>query len=185
MEKGKGEEKDDRHTKDDRHMKDDRHTKDDRHMKKDSTRDLRSDSIFESKTEKSCVYNTNSEDDRIKKEFDMDSAIREFYEETTIAPNKYNILWHLKPYIETYSDFGITYQNILYYAEAIGDWDPIIKFSNNKQIAEVSAIRWCGRTDLIHMALEKTTYKRLLNMFDKVRNKYKNYKKQRVVFFPD
>ncbi len=116
---------------------------------------------------------------KFHREDNINAAIREFSEETTISADKYKILWHLKPYIETYSDFGITYQNIFYYAETIGDWEPNIKFSNNQQISEVSAIRWCGKTDLNHMALEKTTYQRLLNMFVKVYKKYNNYKKKR------
>lgn len=111
------------------------------------------------------------------KEDNIDAAIREFSEETLIESSKYKLLWHLKPYIETYSDFGTTYQNIFYYAEAIDDWEPQIKFSNNQQISEVSAIRWCGKSDLMHMALEKVTYQRLLNMFVKVYKKYRNYKK--------
>lgn len=110
-------------------------------------------------------------------EEDLDTGIREFTEETLIPTSKYKILWHLKPYIETYSDFGITYQNIFYYADSIGIWEPSIKFSNKQQIAEVSAIRWCCVHDLVNMALEKTTYKRLLNMFKKVALKYKGYKK--------
>lgn len=110
-------------------------------------------------------------------EDDLDTAMREFSEETLIPSSRYKILWHIKPYIETYCDFGTTYQNIFYYADAIGSWEPSIKFSNNQQIAEVSAIRWCCIHDLVNMALEKTTYRRLLNMFKKVAAKYKNYKK--------
>lgn len=107
-------------------------------------------------------------------EDDINTAIREFSEETLIKPSSYTILWHIKPYIETYADFGVTYQNIFYYANAAPDLEPAIKFSNGRQIAEVSAIRWCGILDIINMKLEKGTYQRLLNMFRKVSKKYKN-----------
>jgi 8-oxo-dGTP pyrophosphatase MutT (NUDIX family) len=110
-----------------------------------------------------------------KEEADIDAAIREFTEETLIQSDHYRFLWRVKPYIETYADFGVTYQNIFYYAEAIGEWEPSIKFGNNQQISEVSAIRWCSKNDLNNMALEKTTYRRLINMFNKVGKKWKNY----------
>lgn len=108
-----------------------------------------------------------------KDENDINTAIREFHEETGVEPTKYNILWHINPYIETYTDFGITYQNIYYYAIAIGDWDPVYTFSNKSQISEVSAIKWISLNHLIHMDLESTTYKRLLNSFSKIIKKYK------------
>jgi 8-oxo-dGTP pyrophosphatase MutT (NUDIX family) len=114
-------------------------------------------------------------------EDDLDAAIREFSEETAIPPSGYKILWHIKPYIETYSDFGTTYQNIFYYAEAAPNLNPTIKFSNLGQISEVSAIMWCSINDLAHMSLESNTYRRLLNMFKKVSTKYKNSKKNTLV----
>jgi 8-oxo-dGTP pyrophosphatase MutT (NUDIX family) len=110
-----------------------------------------------------------------REETEIDAATREFTEETLIPFSQYQFLWRMKPYIETYSDFGVTYQNIYYYAEAVGDWEPSIKFGNNQQISEVSAIRWCSINDLNTMTLEKTTYKRLINMFHKIGKKYKNF----------
>jgi 8-oxo-dGTP pyrophosphatase MutT (NUDIX family) len=114
-------------------------------------------------------------------EYDIDAAVREFTEESGISPESYEILYRLKPYIETYSDFGVTYQNIYFYAKAIGKWEPTIKFGNNQQISEVSAIRWCNTNDLLNLTLEKTTYMRLVNMFQKVSKKFKNYTKKRIL----
>lgn len=110
-----------------------------------------------------------------KDESEIDAAMREFAEESLITQLHYKFLWHIPPYIETYSDFGVTYQNIYYYATAIGEWEPSIKFGNNQQIAEVSDIKWCTKSDLVNMHLEKTTYNRLLTMFQKVGKKYKNF----------
>jgi len=104
----------------------------------------------------------------------INTAIREFSEETLIDPSKYQILWRIKPYVETYSDFGITYQNIYYYANAIDKWEPNILFSNGQQISEVSAVRWCSLTDINNMQLDPFTHKRLVNMFKKIKLKYKN-----------
>jgi 8-oxo-dGTP pyrophosphatase MutT (NUDIX family) len=115
----------------------------------------------------------NIDFDKKYKEEDLNAAIREFTEETRISSNKYNILWHAIPYIETYSEFGITYQNIYYFASAIGEWEPSIKFSNNQQISEVASIKWCGKNDIKYMNLENIIYNRLKNMFDKLIKKYK------------
>ena len=103
----------------------------------------------------------------------INAAIREFTEETMIQKNKYKVLWRIQPYIETYSDFGTTYQNIYYYAEAIDELTPTIKFSDGMQISEVSAIMWCNTLDIQNMKLDKNTHRRLITMFKKVSKKYK------------
>jgi ADP-ribose pyrophosphatase YjhB (NUDIX family) len=104
----------------------------------------------------------------------INAAIREFTEETLIESSKYQMLWRINPYIETYSDFGTTYQNIYYYADAIGTWEPNIIFSNGQQISEVSAVRWCSLTDIYGMQLDPSTHARLVKLFKKITKKYKN-----------
>jgi 8-oxo-dGTP pyrophosphatase MutT (NUDIX family) len=104
----------------------------------------------------------------------VNAAIREFTEETAINSKQYKLLLRINPYVETYSDFGITYQNTYYYAEAIGDWEPTIKFSDGAQISEVSDICWCSLEDIKNMKLDTTTHKRLMKMFSKISKKYKN-----------
>lgn len=110
-------------------------------------------------------------------EIPVEAAMREFEEETAIKSDNYKVLWHLKPYIETYNDFGITYQHIYFYAQAVNQWEPNIRFGDKKQISEVADIKWYGINDLKHLNLEKNTYERLINMFSKVIKKYKNYHK--------
>lgn len=108
------------------------------------------------------------------KEQDLDTAIREFEEETGISYSNYKILWHINPYIETYTDFGTTYRNTYYYAEAIGDWNPVYKFYDKKQVSEVADVRWVSKNDLKYMNLEKLTYNRMKKCFNKIIKKYKN-----------
>ena len=108
----------------------------------------------------------------------VNTAIREFTEETTIEPDKYTLLLHINPYIDTYSDFGVTYQNIYYFAVATGEWEPQIKFSNRQQISEIAAIRWCSMIDINLMKLDPMTHKRLIKLFKKISTKYKNYFKR-------
>jgi 8-oxo-dGTP pyrophosphatase MutT (NUDIX family) len=110
------------------------------------------------------------------KEENIETAIREFYEETGVDDTQYRLLWHIKPYISSYTDFGTTYKNTYYYAEAIDKWEPIYKFYDKQQICEVSAVCWINKSDLQHMKLEEITFKRLVNSFKKIVKKYKNTK---------
>lgn len=120
--------------------------------------------------------------DESKKESDIETAIREFNEETGVEYTKYKILWNSKPYIETFNDLGITYQNIYYFAESVGIWDPLIKFQDKNQISEISSVKWVSKNDLLNMKLEDVTYKRLMKCFNKIIIKYKNAIKNKNIF---
>jgi 8-oxo-dGTP pyrophosphatase MutT (NUDIX family) len=111
----------------------------------------------------------------------MDTAIREFHEETGVTPQQYRVLWHIKPYVESYKDLGTVYKNTYYFAEAVGDWEPEYKFSNGNQVDEVSRIRWVSRSDLPHMALGALAAKRLSRAFEKITRKLKNAPKTRAL----
>ena len=102
-------------------------------------------------------------------------AIREFTEETAVDESAYQVLWHLSPYVETYNDFGTTYQNVYYYAVANSNWEPKVKFYDKKQINEIADIGWVSKKDLKTMRLDPITYKRLNKTFEKIIAKYKNY----------
>lgn len=114
--------------------------------------------------------------DEQKHEMDMDTAIREFVEETCITEDKFRVLWHIAPYVETYTDFHITYRNVYYFAEATCDFEPELRFYDKQQISEISAVKWVSKNDLKHFKLEAATYRRLLKCFDKVVRKYRNAK---------
>lgn len=107
-------------------------------------------------------------------EDNITAATREFGEETSVLSKQYKILWHVSPFVSTYVDFGTTYQNTYYYAEAVGQWDPKYKFYNKQQISEVSSVRWITKSNLVHMNLEAVTYHRLVRCFTKVIKKFKN-----------
>lgn len=107
-------------------------------------------------------------------EDNITAAMREFEEETGVKRHMYRILWNIKPYIITHTDFGKVYQNVYFYAEAIGDWEPIYNFADKHQIREVSDIRWMTKNDLKYINLERTTYKRMIKCFNKIIKKYKN-----------
>ena len=118
-------------------------------------------------------------------EDEINTAIRECKEETGVSSDKYQILWGTKPYIETYQDFKTIYKNTYYFARAVGDWEPEVKFSNDSQINEVSDVKWVSKQDLKHMKLEEVTYNRLLSSFTKIIKRYKSAHKPRLVQNPN
>ena len=89
-----------------------------------------------------------------KKEFmesDLDAAIREFEEETRIPITSYKLLRHNHPIKYTRSYNGVTYNFYYYVAHYMDDTDtkdPCILFDYNKQLAEISDIKWIDTVKL-------------------------------------
>jgi 8-oxo-dGTP pyrophosphatase MutT (NUDIX family) len=115
-----------------------------------------------------------------EKEPSCTAAMREFYEETNIPRKNYKLLYNITPYVETYNDFGIMYQNIYYFAEYIEEteWKPSIKFFEKQQLSEVSNVDWIDDNQLLSMQLEERIKERMKKCFKKLANKYKNYYKK-------
>jgi ADP-ribose pyrophosphatase YjhB (NUDIX family) len=100
---------------------------------------------------------------KISDESDLNSAIREFEEETGLSRTAYSILYRIPPYIESYTDFGTTYIHTYYFATASQE-KLDYKFDIN-QIKEVSAVQWCTVEHIKYLNLPKKTLNRLLNMW--------------------
>lgn len=112
-------------------------------------------------------------------EYDLDTAIREFEEETNTQSSQYQICANINPYIESYTDFGVTYRNIYYFAESIGDWEPSYSFGNPHQSSEVSDIKWVGLADIHLLNLTNIVQKRMTKSFKKIIKKFKNAQKKK------
>lgn len=114
-----------------------------------------------------------------KNEYTLDTAIREFKEETNIKDHQIKINWHLNPFIESFKDLDVLYKNTYYFAEYCGNDDiNDVKFFQNDSFNEVSFIKWMSKTRLMHTELEPISAKRLVKMFDKIIKKIKNYKRK-------
>lgn len=107
-------------------------------------------------------------------ESDISCAIREFYEETGVNDSQFSIIWHIPPYVTTYTDFGTVYQNIYYFAKATSIYEPEFKFYDKQQMSEISACKWVSKCDLASLMLEPIAYKRLMNSFTRIIKKYKS-----------
>jgi len=114
-------------------------------------------------------------------ETDMDTGIREFREETDISNDKYRMLWHANPVVESHKDQNILYKNIYYIAEANDldtkkrTWKPKVSLQNKEQAVEVESVKWVSLDELKFLQLNPKTYARTLKLFKKIRKAYKKH----------
>lgn len=84
----------------------------------------------------------------------IETAIREFNEETQNQIRNIEILWHQAPYIESYRDYGVTYINTYYFAEYKNETSnaaPLnIDFRKN-EIGEIVSARWFSVEQLLRL----------------------------------
>lgn len=84
-----------------------------------------------------------------KNETDINSAIREFYEETNIHKSKYKILWDVEPISYVFSDNNVFYNYIYYIAVMLDNvYTPKINYTSSSMITEIVDIKFLS-TDLI------------------------------------
>ena len=73
----------------------------------------------------------------------INTAIREFMEETNISINDYHLLMHIKPLVESYTVNRCHYKHTYFIAVANSfDWEPELNFSSYEQMKEVENIQW-------------------------------------------
>lgn len=76
-------------------------------------------------------------------ESNIDSAIREFHEETNIHKSKYKILWDVKPISYVFSDNNITYNYIYYVAIMLDNmYIPRINYTTSNMMTETLDIKF-------------------------------------------
>lgn len=108
-------------------------------------------------------------------ETNIDCAMREFCEETSIPSTKYKILFDIEPVIECHYDSDVVYKNIYYLAkmrEGVS-LEPRINFANFEQITEIEQIRWVSMEEIQFMNLNKYIYGRLINLYKSIAKKFK------------
>lgn len=115
-----------------------------------------------------------------KYETDVDCAIREFYEETSISNEKYQILYNINPIIDSFIDNKTKY-TMIYYIAALRNPDdlftPHIDFRNFDQITEVEQIKWVSLTEIKFFNLPKPMHDRLINLYTNIIRLFKKNNK--------
>lgn len=82
-------------------------------------------------------------------ESNMECSIREFYEETNISQDKYNIIFNILPLIEEYIGTNNVFYRHLYYIGELIDYDIDVKMDNKNtnQIKEIKNIKWMNEDE--------------------------------------
>lgn len=113
---------------------------------------------------------------RFPYEKEIDAAVREFREETNIQANKYNILWHVKPLVESYKDAGVIYKTIYYIAaldEQYKNLTPKVRFNSFDQILEVESVKWVNLQEIKMILTNKQTKDRTVKLYTMILDLFK------------
>jgi 8-oxo-dGTP pyrophosphatase MutT (NUDIX family) len=113
-------------------------------------------------------------------ETNIDSAIREFGEETSIDGAKYRVLYNIPPIVESFVDNNTIYKNIYYIATPRKDIEflPKINFKNFHQISEVEQIKWASLAEIRFMNLPEKTHKKLIRLYSEIIGEFKKASKK-------
>lgn len=107
----------------------------------------------------------------------INTAVREFYEETDIGIDKYTFLLHTKPIIESYVVNRCQYKHTYFIAVANKfNWDPELNFSSHEQSLEVENIQWVSLDKAIYLNLKYAEPKvRIMSLLKKVITVFKHH----------
>lgn len=97
-------------------------------------------------------------------ESEIECGVREFQEETGVSSSMFHILYEKSPICHSYVDNNVTYVSKYYIAWTDKNFTPIIDYSNQRQLSEVTDICWCS---LINMK-DKIMQNRHINKIAKI-----------------
>jgi 8-oxo-dGTP pyrophosphatase MutT (NUDIX family) len=113
-------------------------------------------------------------------ETNLETAIREFTEESQIDFEYYNILYDVEPIIFTYKDNGVSYKYVYYLAElnelgykTYPIMKPKLNFKSYKQLSEVSDIKWINLSFI--KLLNNDNKKKMMILYEQIIKKFKKY----------
>jgi 8-oxo-dGTP pyrophosphatase MutT (NUDIX family) len=111
-------------------------------------------------------------------ESNLETAIREFNEETMIQPNAYTILSPI-PITHSYKDQDVVYVNTFFIA-TINDlnWTPRLDFTNTSQLCETEYLKWIGMAEIDFLNMNRKMTKQLQLTFQKIKSFIKLEKKR-------
>lgn len=109
----------------------------------------------------------------VQGETNIDTAMRELFEETGIRPDKYTLQWHTPPVVECFSTKNATYCNTYYLAEYVGEL-PKVSFKNPKQYSEVECIKWVSAAEVKFLRMNNVIHARTLRLMKKINNAFKH-----------
>ena len=99
----------------------------------------------------------------------VNTALREFEEETTVSISNIHVLWNVKPIVETFNDKGVRYVNTYYLAmhhvhDGAKSLKPVFYAVETSEKAEIEDIRWMNNATILGLNLEVGQKKRLVEL---------------------
>jgi 8-oxo-dGTP pyrophosphatase MutT (NUDIX family) len=112
-------------------------------------------------------------------ESNIDCAIREFYEETSVKSNKYRILHDVPPLIDSFVDNDIIYKTVYYIAMLRNNdnFAPSINYRNFSQVTEVEEIKWVSLAEIKFFNMPPFMNNRLILLYKKIIKIFKDKNK--------
>lgn len=111
-----------------------------------------------------------------RRETTLDCAIREFKEETDVGIDSYNIMFDIKPIVESFVSLNTTYVHNYFIAYTSKLVDPEVSFGSRHQISEVSDIKWVSMNEIKFVDNTGRLQKLVQRIFHVFQSKYKHNK---------
>lgn len=111
-----------------------------------------------------------------RKETMLDCAIREFKEETGVDIDSYNIMFNIKPVVESYVSANVKYVHNYFMAYMSKTIEPVVNFSYETQISEIDSIRWVSLNEIKFIDHSGRLYNIVQRIFHIFKSKYKHIK---------
>lgn len=105
------------------------------------------------------------------KESDLNAAIREFYEETSISKYKYKILFNMKPLVYSFIDDNVKYIYTYYIAKLIDNhYIPYVKLNLKSVINETSDIKFLSINEMKVLINNRQLLNEIKNLIKNLKN---------------
>jgi 8-oxo-dGTP pyrophosphatase MutT (NUDIX family) len=107
----------------------------------------------------------------------LETAIREFYEETNIHEKHYSICYKIPPIKYSFIDDGVNYVYTYYIAYLNKSYnfnENNIKFNykDTIQVNETDQLRWFSKNHIKYIVFDKKNKEMLFNLFDNIKKAY-------------
>lgn len=114
-------------------------------------------------------------------ETDLETALRELYEETLIQHNDIEFFQE-EPIHHSYKDQDVVYVNTFYIARMVNDqWKARLNFDSKTQMCETEYIKWVGADEIDFLNMNRKLTKQLKITFEKTKKTVRNAKRIRPV----
>lgn len=106
----------------------------------------------------------------------LDTAMREFTEETNGIAKHYRIVHEIEPIKINYMNNDCLYNNDYFVAIANPDWNPSELFHEYENNREVEEVRWINTDEIKYLNKNQHTYKRMIHLLDTIKRSIKSYR---------